>query len=105
MSGTPLNIERVRIVLHGISAEIAEEAVAALPEDLRRRLGRLPLGVDAVGGLGQITVGPIEVSRALDGAALRHLIAERLADVVGGSAGMVSELPDGDERPNERVLP
>lgn len=73
-----IDIDRLSLALHGVSAEIAEAAIAGLAPELRRRLGNLTERSLVTGDLGVVHVGPILDQATLDVAALRALIAERL---------------------------
>lgn len=73
---TNIDIGRLSIALHGVSAEVAEAAVAGLDVELRRRLGALTGRALVTGDLGIIDIGPL--AGTPDPAALRALIAERL---------------------------
>jgi hypothetical protein len=77
-----LNIERLVLTLHGVSADVAEAAVENLSQELGRRLSgsRIEwLNRD----LGAVLIGPVETRATLDAGALRGLIAERLALALG----------------------
>lgn len=74
-----LSINRLVITLDGVPAEIAEEAVEGLAEELSRRLGAsalLDLGAAAL-ELGALEIRAVN-SGTLDAAALRGIIAEQL---------------------------
>ena len=89
MSGMTIEIDRLEIVLHGVSAVVAEEAVAGLEGELRRRLGSLR-GAVAAHAVPQVRIGPLDLPRAPDAAALRELVAERLLETLlrpGAAAG------------------
>lgn len=70
-----IEIDRLEIVLDGVSAAVAEAAAAGLEAELRRRLGALSL-VAASGT--DLAIGPLAVPAGVDAATLRALIAERL---------------------------
>jgi len=72
-----IEIDRLEIALDGVSAQVAEHAVAGLEGELRRRLASLPLGAAAT-AVPQLAVGPLDLPPNADAAALRALIAERL---------------------------
>jgi hypothetical protein len=72
-----IEIDRLEIALDGVSAQVAEHAVAGLEGELRRRLAGLPLGTAAT-AVPQLSVGPLDLPPYADAAALRALIAERL---------------------------
>lgn len=79
-----LQIDRLVLTLHGVSAETARAAVDGLDAEIRRRLSGPARGwVERE--LGVIVIGPVEFNGARDGAALRGLIAERLALALGGA--------------------
>jgi hypothetical protein len=68
--------------LDGVPAEVARAAVDGLDRELRRRLSgaaREWLYRD----LGLVLIGPVETRATLDAAALRGLIAERVALALG----------------------
>lgn len=72
-----IDIERLSIVLHGISAGVAEAAAEGLDAELRRRLGSLTGRALVSGDLGIVRLDA-NAGGTLDAAALRGLIAERL---------------------------
>ena len=92
MSGMTIEIDRLEIVLHGVSAVVAEEAVAGLEGALRRRLGSVRGAVTAH-AVPQLRIGPLDLPQATGAAALRELVAERLLetllrpDVAAGEEG------------------
>jgi len=89
MSGTMVDIGRLNIALHGVSAEIAEAAVAGLEAALRRRLGSLrPSQSFAVPSL-RVDAG--DLPPEADAAALRDLIATRLVAALGDRAAPVQD--------------
>lgn len=73
-----VDIDRLSLALHGVSAQLAEAAIAGLAPELRRRLGNLTERALVTGDLGVVHVGPILGEATLDAATLRGLIAERL---------------------------
>ena len=81
MSGMTIEIDRLEIVLHGVSTLVAEEALADLEGALRRRLGWLRGSVTAA-SVPQLRIGPLDLPRAADAAALRELVAERLLEAL-----------------------
>ncbi len=82
MNGRRVHLERLRLSLHGVSADIARAAVDGLADELRRRLA----GISEFGPSRSGFVSPgrivIEAPRTCDAAALRALIANRLADAI-----------------------
>ncbi len=77
-----LNIGRVQIALHGVSAQIAQEAVTGLEGALRSRLGMLQVHGMAGVDMGELSLNPVHSTVVMDANALRALIAERLADAI-----------------------
>jgi hypothetical protein len=78
MSALNLDIDRLSLSLHGVSAEVAREAVADLAQELRRRLSSLPPQSLPSLDMGGLAVGPLSAHSTLDAAALRGLIADRV---------------------------
>ena len=78
MNTVSVNIDRLAVTLHGVSALVAEESVRDLKEELRRRLGVLVVSDQASADIGELAIGPIHSEMVLDPAALRAIIAERL---------------------------
>lgn len=79
-----IDINRINIALHGVSALVAEAAVAGLEGELKRRLGVTSVGNMAAFDIGELSIGPVHSDMVLDAAALRGIIAERLAEVILG---------------------
>lgn len=77
-----LNIGRIQVSLHGISAQVAEQAVTGLNDELRHRLGMLQVHGMAGIDMGELSLSPVHSAAILDASALRGLIAERLADAI-----------------------
>lgn len=79
MSAIAIDIQRLTISLHGISAEVVEQAVSGLEQELQRRLGVWPCGELTALDMVELSLPRIESEQILDSSALRGLIAERLA--------------------------
>lgn len=82
-----IDIGRMNISLHGISAEVVEESTAGLEEELRRRLGTRMQGQGlnsktANIDLAELALSPVHVSTTLNAAGLRSLIADRLVEAI-----------------------
>jgi hypothetical protein len=82
MSIVNLDIDRLSLSLHGVSAGIAQEAVADLAQELRRRLSSLPPQTLPSLDAGTLALGPLHVDNTLDATALRGLIADRLVQAL-----------------------
>ena len=78
-----VEIDRIRVALHGVSAELVEAAVAGLEAEIGRRLGSLgSVSRLEARDLGELSVGPLHSDSVLDAGALRGVIAERLAEAI-----------------------
>lgn len=89
-----LDISRVKVALHGISAQVVEEATSDLESELKRRLGVLPVGDMASINISELAIGPVPCSAVLDAETLRCIIAERLAQGIRSRLeGRESEMP------------
>ncbi len=82
-----INIERIKIAMHGVSAQVVEEAVNNLEIELKRRLGVLSVGnglttpyssVD----IGELSLGPVRSEAVLNAGSLRGIIADRLVQSI-----------------------
>jgi len=81
MSGFTIDIDRLNVALHGVSAVVAEEAMAGLESVLRRRLGGLR-GSAVTSAVPELRIGPLDLPRGADAAALRALVADRLLEAL-----------------------
>ena len=97
MSKHRINIERVNVSMHGVSAAIVEQVTQNFEAELRRQLGTIRLSQGNVVDLEALDLGPINIEAATDGETLRGLIAERL------SAALLRELHAGES--NEASWP
>ena len=86
MSAPDVDIGRLTVAVHGVSALVAEQALAGLEDELRRRLGSLH-GSWETAAIPALRVGPLDLPPGANAAALRHLVAERLLQAVLKSAG------------------
>lgn len=91
MSNYRININRLNISMHGVSAAVVDEASENLEAELKRRLGTLRISQRGIADLGFINLGLIDIAPSTDGATLRSLIAERL------SAALQQELQTSEE--------
>lgn len=81
MSGAMVEIGRLGITLHGVSADIAEAAVGGLEAAFRRRLGALRGG--RLLDIPTLRIDALKLPPDADAAALRDLLAERLVQALG----------------------
>ena len=92
MSRVSIDVGRLDLALHGVSAAVAEAAVEGLEGALRRRLGALPPDRRGAFEQADLALGALESGSALDAGALRGIIADRLVEAIlaaghGGTAG------------------
>ncbi len=78
MSRFRINIERINVSLHGVSAGVVEQASESLEAELKRRLGTIRVSQRGAADPGFLNLGPIHIEPSADGATLRSLVAERL---------------------------
>ncbi len=89
MSRYRINIERVNVSMHGVSAAIVEQTTRNIEKELRRQLGQLRISAGNKADIGSLDLGSLNIESGTDGDALRSLIAERL------SAALLRELHAG----------
>jgi hypothetical protein len=92
-----IEIERVVIALHGVSALVAEAAVADLAEELRRRLSPHALSDLQAVAISELALESIETTTVLDAAALRGIIAERVIEALSSVAAPAAANQEGSE--------
>ena len=86
-----LDIGRLSIALHGVSADLAEAAASGLEDALRRRLGGVRL--DRAGSVPELRIGPLDVPHRADAATLRELIAAHLIEAIDAMPAGGSGVP------------
>ena len=79
---TRIDVNRIQVALHGISAQMAEAAASTLNIEIKRRLTGLSRGDIARLDVGELSLGPVHAEGVLDAAGLRSLIAERLVAAI-----------------------
>ena len=82
-----IDINRLQVSLHGVSASVAEAVVQGLEAELRRRVGVASLGRGASSGpisldVAELGLRTIETTGTLNAAGLRGAIADRLVDAI-----------------------
>lgn len=84
---TRLHIDRIALKLHGISTDIAQEALAGLDNEMLRRLQIRGLDSSALSGLSStLRLPPIHSSAPLNAESLRMQIAEGLMTLLSPGA-------------------
>jgi hypothetical protein len=93
MSGAMVEIGRLSIVLHGVSAAIAETAVGGLEAALRRRLDVMRIADSRA--VPALHVDAFDLPPDADATTLRELLAERLVQAIGGDDTPPQEPEEG----------
>ncbi|MGB5453260.1 MAG: hypothetical protein WBN02_07155 [Sedimenticolaceae bacterium] len=95
MSAVQIRLNRLDINLHGISAQLVEEAVSDLEATLRRRLQGLRLdGPDRL-DIAELALGPVHAEPGIDAAGLRALLVEQIEYALLGSLDAGPEAGSG----------
>ncbi len=81
-----IDIDRIKVALYGVSAQVVESAAAGLEAELKRRLGVLPRGDMAAFDMGELAIGPVHQEAVLDAASLRGIIAEHIMQAIRSQA-------------------
>jgi len=97
MSGLRIDIGRLNVGLHGISAAVVEEAAIGLDTVIARRLGARSWAELTDFDIDELSLGPLQTTVRADPAALRDLIAERLVQTLD------AHLPGRTRAPEEAV--
>lgn len=79
MSRYRVNIERVNVSMHGVSAAIVEQTTQNFETELKRQLGSVRLSQGNAVDLKSLDLGPINIESGTDAETLRSLIAEHLS--------------------------
>lgn len=96
-----IDIGRLNISLHGVSAQMIEEAVQDLDAELGRRLGVRKLGQGlssktAAIDIAELALSPVHLNTTLNVAGLRGLIADRLLDAIEAQQQSAQTSAGGD---------
>lgn len=96
-----VDIGRLSISLHGISAQMIEAAVQDLDAELGRRFGVRKLGQGlssrtASVDITELSLSPIHLNTRLNVAGLRGLIADRLLDAIEAQQQSAQTSAGGD---------
>jgi hypothetical protein len=87
-----INVSRINMVLHGVSAQIIEEALDDLEQELTRRLGVMNIGQSLASrasavDIEELALGPLQSGATLDAGSLRGIIAECLVQIIQQQLG------------------
>ena len=73
-----LDINRINIALHNMSADVAEQAIEGLATDLGLRLQMMRIHDLSSMDVGELSVGPIKQEAPFDAASLRALLVDNI---------------------------
>ena len=83
MSALRIDVDRLQIALHGVSAGVAEDFSTRVGRPLEQRLSGLPAdAVTADLDLGLLELGRIDLKDTPDAGALAGIVADRLVEVL-----------------------
>jgi len=83
MSDLRIDVDRLQVALHGVSAGVAEEFSTRIGHALEQRLTRVPAGaISAQLDLGVLELGRIDLHDTPDAGALAGIVADRLVEVL-----------------------
>ena len=83
MTALRIEVDRLQIALHGVSATVAEDFSARIGRALEQRLSGFPAdAVTADLDLGLLELGRIDVKDTPDAGALAGVVADRLVEVL-----------------------
>lgn len=95
-----IDINRLRIAVHGVSAQLIEEALQGLDSELGRRLGVYGIGAGgnwAPASISELALSPVHLDTTMDVAGLRGLIADRLLDAIAAQTEASAGVADGGD--------
>ena len=83
MTALRIDVDRLQIALHGVSATVAEDFSTRIGRALEQRLSGLPAdAVTAQLDLGLLELGRIDLKATPDAGALAGIVADRLVEVL-----------------------
>ena len=83
MTALRIDVDRLQVALHGVSAIVAEDFSTRIGRALEQRLSGLPAdAVTAELDLGLLELGRIDLKDTPDAAALAGIVADRLVAVL-----------------------
>jgi hypothetical protein len=96
-----IDIDRLRISLHGVSAQMIDEAMLGIDKELSLRLqkqglGRGPAQRAFAVSIDEMALSPIHSDATLNVAGLRGLIADRLCEAIQTESESMPTTPGSD---------
>jgi hypothetical protein len=83
MTALRIDVDRLQVALHGVSATVAEDFSTRIGRALEQRLSGLPAdAVTAELDLGLLELGRIDLKDTPDAGALAGIVADRLVEVL-----------------------
>lgn len=88
MSTVRIDVDRLQVALHGVSASVAEDFSTRIGRALQQRLSGLPAdAVTAALDLRQLELGRIDLKDTPDAGALAGIVADRLVEMLAMRCG------------------
>jgi hypothetical protein len=81
MSGVQVDLNRIHISLHGVSAELVNEALKGLEAEIGRRLQGVKIANEAL-SINGISLKPLTLGKSVNAAEMRALLVEQIAMAV-----------------------
>ena len=82
MRNYKINIQRINVSMHGVSAAVVEQAAENIERELRRQLAQLLISASNKTDIESLDLGSLNIESGTDSEALHNLIAERLSAVL-----------------------
>jgi hypothetical protein len=98
MRAVRIDVDRLQVALHGVSAALAEDFPARIGRALEQRLSGLPAdAVTAALELGLLDLGRIDLKESADAGALAGIVADRLVEVLAVRCRGEARKPGGGD--------
>jgi hypothetical protein len=83
MTAVRIDLDRLQVALHGVSAVVAEDFSTRIGRALEQRLSGLPAdAVTAALDLGRLELGRIDLEHTPDAGVLAGIVADRLVELL-----------------------
>ena len=97
MSGARVDIDRLRVAVHGVPTPVVEAAIGGLAEEVRRRIGAVASSEWRGFGAAETAITPVHSKAVLDAATLRQILADRLVQAMVSPSGSAPSGREGTE--------